>query len=203
MDVKQKIHVSLDKLSALPFVASKSNLFLNCCSYYLVISVKIFLLTMHYIHRGPLGVLAVTEVADAHRAAPRNASSTSSTTRRVPAPERAPRPPSCARGYGRRMWRGNQWRRCRRRRRSYSRAHRQSHGRRGGGKGSRPRPAAGLRRHNAVSTDVTVEAASGPRLGVQARRRREQRDQHAGPRIQGFFIEFLLLLLIRFDYVLI
>ena len=86
MDVKQKIHVSLDKLSALPFVASKSNLFLNCCSYYLVISVKIFLLTMHYIHRGPLGVLAVTEVADAHRAALRNASSTSSTTRRVPAP---------------------------------------------------------------------------------------------------------------------
>ena len=48
------MHVSLDKLSALPFVAPKSNLFLNCCSYYLVISIKTFQLTMYQIHRGSL-----------------------------------------------------------------------------------------------------------------------------------------------------
>ena len=34
------MHVLWDKLSALPFVAPKSNLFLNCCSYYLVISIN-------------------------------------------------------------------------------------------------------------------------------------------------------------------
>ena len=46
------MHVSWDKLSALHFAAPKSNLFLNYCSYYLVISIKTFLLTMHQIHRG-------------------------------------------------------------------------------------------------------------------------------------------------------
>ena len=48
------MHVSWDKLSSLSFVAPKSNLFLNCCSYYLVISIKTFQLTMYQIHRGPL-----------------------------------------------------------------------------------------------------------------------------------------------------
>ena len=48
------MQVLWDKLSALPFVAPKSNLFLNCCSYYLVISIKTFQLIMNQIHRGPL-----------------------------------------------------------------------------------------------------------------------------------------------------
>ena len=55
------MHVSLDKLSTLPFVAPKSSLFLNCCSYYLVISIKTFLLTMHQIHRGPSSHLLPVE----------------------------------------------------------------------------------------------------------------------------------------------
>ena len=44
-----------NKKCTLPFVAPKSNLFLmKLLSYYLIISIKIFLLIMHQIHRDSL-----------------------------------------------------------------------------------------------------------------------------------------------------
>ena len=75
------MHVLWDKLSALPFVAPKSNLFLNCCSYYLVININqsISLRTLHsrLLHPAP-------SPATARLAPP--------TPARIPIPRHSPTP---------------------------------------------------------------------------------------------------------------